>query len=86
LATDALIIQLSGVILPNHKARTHRLDLKAQNIRRADWALASLAVLARLEKAIRTEMLEAAITLKFKGKTLTSSLDLIRRVEIGEAV
>lgn len=86
LATDALIIQLSGVILPKHKARTHRLDLKAQNIRRPDWALASLAVLARLEKAIRTEMLEAAIRLKFKGKTLTASLDLIRRVETGGGV
>jgi pyruvate/2-oxoacid:ferredoxin oxidoreductase beta subunit/Pyruvate/2-oxoacid:ferredoxin oxidoreductase gamma subunit len=86
LSKDALIIQTSGVTLPNNKARIHRVDLKAQNIRRPDWALASLAVLARLEKAIRTEMLEAALKIRFKGKTLTSSLDLIRRVEIGEGV
>ena len=86
LSKDALIIQTSGVTLPNNKARIHRVDLKAQNIRRPDWALASLAVLARLEKAIRTEMLEAALKIRFKGKTLTSSLDLIRRVEIGKGV
>ena len=86
LSKDALIIQISGVTLPNNKARIHRVDLKAQNIKRPDWALASLAVLARLEKAIRTEMLEAALKIRFKGKTLTSSLDLIRRVEIGEGV
>ena len=86
LAKDALIIQVSGVTLPNSKARIHRADLKAQNIRRTDWALASLAVMAKLEKAIRTEMLEAALKIKFKGKTLTSARDLIRGVEIGEGV
>lgn len=86
LSKDALIIQISGVTLPNNKARIHRVDLKAQNIRRPDWALASLAVLARLEKAIRTEMLEAALKIRFKGKTLTSSMDLISRVEIGEGI
>ncbi|MCK5417804.1 MAG: hypothetical protein KAI93_04840, partial [Desulfobacterales bacterium] len=64
----------------------HRVDLKAQSIKRTDWALASLAVLAKLEKVLRPEMLEAALKIKFKGKTLTSSLDLIGRVEIGEWV
>jgi pyruvate/2-oxoacid:ferredoxin oxidoreductase beta subunit/Pyruvate/2-oxoacid:ferredoxin oxidoreductase gamma subunit len=86
LAKDALIIQISGVTLPANKADIHRLDLKAQSIKRTDWALASLAVLAKLEKVLQPEMLEAALKIKFKGKTLTSSLDLIGRVEIGEWV
>ncbi|MCK5203046.1 MAG: hypothetical protein KAR15_04200, partial [Desulfobacterales bacterium] len=59
---------------------------KAQSIKRTDWALVSLAVLAKLEKVLRPEMLEAALKIKFKGKTLTSSQDLIGRVEIGEWV
>ena len=86
LAKEALIIQVSGVTLPNSIGRIHRVDLKSQRIGRTDWALASLAVLAKMEKAIRIEMLEAALKIRFKGKTLTSALDLVRRVEIGEAV
>ena len=84
LAKDALIIQISGVTIPASKARIHQIDLKKLGIKRADWALASLAVLARLEKVIRTEMLEAALKIRFKGKALTSSLDLIARVEISK--
>ena len=84
LAKDALIIQISSVTIPSSKARIHQIDLKKLGIKRADWALASLAVLARLEKVIRTEMLEAALKIRFKGKALTSSLDLIARVEISK--
>ena len=86
LTKDALIIQISGVTLPASNAGIHRVDLKAQSIRHTDWALASLAVLAKLEKVTRPEMLEAALKIRFKGKTLTSSLDLIGRVEISEWV
>jgi len=86
LAKDALIIQISGVTLPASKADIHRVDLKAQGIKRTDWALASLAVLAKLEKVIRPEMLQAALKIRFKGKAVTSSMDLIGRVEIGEWV
>jgi pyruvate/2-oxoacid:ferredoxin oxidoreductase beta subunit len=86
LAKEALIIQIGGVTLPASKANIHRVDLKAQSIKRTDWALASLAVLAKLEKVIRPEMLEAALKIRFTGKAVTSSLGLIGRVEIGEWV
>jgi pyruvate/2-oxoacid:ferredoxin oxidoreductase beta subunit len=84
LTKDALIIQISGVKLPASKARIHPVDLKKLGIKRSDWALASLAVLAKLKRVIQPEMLKAALEIRFQGKTLTSALDMIARVEIGK--
>jgi Pyruvate/2-oxoacid:ferredoxin oxidoreductase gamma subunit len=85
LAKDALIIQIGGVNLPASKARIHRVDLKAQGVKPPDWALASLAVLAKLKKVIHPQMLEAALKVRFKGKALASALQLIKQVKIGKA-
>jgi len=74
------------VTITASKARIHLVDLKDQGIKGPDRALASLAVLAKLKKVIRPEMLEAALKVRFKGKALKSSLELIDRVEIGEWV
>ncbi|MDX1708721.1 MAG: thiamine pyrophosphate-dependent enzyme, partial [Desulfobacterales bacterium] len=80
LAEDALIIQISGVALPASKARVHCVDLKAQGIKSPDWALASLAVLAKLDRIISPDMLKAALKLKFKGKSYRAALEIIHRI------
>jgi pyruvate/2-oxoacid:ferredoxin oxidoreductase beta subunit/Pyruvate/2-oxoacid:ferredoxin oxidoreductase gamma subunit len=85
LAKDALIIQVSGVSLPASKARIQRVDLKAQGVKPPDWALASLAVLAKLKTVIQPQMLEAALKIRFKGKALASALQLVTQVKIGKA-
>jgi pyruvate/2-oxoacid:ferredoxin oxidoreductase beta subunit len=84
LAKDVLIIQISGTTVPASNARIHLIDLKDQGIKRTNWALASLAVMAKLKKVIRSEMLAAALKMRFKGKTLESSLKLIHKVKIGQ--
>ena len=84
LTKDALIIQTNGVSLPASRARIHQVDFKNQGIRGMDWALASLAVLARLKVVIHFQMLEAALKARFKGKVLDSALDLIKQVKIGK--
>lgn len=78
LTPKSLIIQISGVNLPDSKARIHPVDLKARGIKRPDWALASLAVLAKLERVISVDMLMTAIKLKFKGDTRQSALALVK--------
>jgi hypothetical protein len=83
LTKEVLIIQTSGVSLPSSKARIHQVDFKNQGIKRMDWALASLAVLARLKIVIHPQMLEAALKARFKGNVLDSALDLVKQVEIG---
>ena len=79
LAKDALIIQISGVTIPASKARIHQIDLKKLGIKRADWALASLAVLASLNRIISVKMLKAALKLKFKGKSYQAALEIVDR-------
>jgi len=79
LAKDALIIQISGVTLPASKARIHQVDLKHLGIKRTDWALASLAVMAKLNRIMSAEMLKAALKLKFKGKNYQTALEIISR-------
>jgi len=83
LDSNTLILLPRGVQIPAGKARIHHLDLHSQKIKKTDWALASLGVLAKLGQIISTEMLEAALEIKFKDKILADSLELIRKVAPG---
>jgi pyruvate/2-oxoacid:ferredoxin oxidoreductase beta subunit/Pyruvate/2-oxoacid:ferredoxin oxidoreductase gamma subunit len=80
LAKDALVIQISGVTLPASRAHIHQVDFKKLGIKRTDWALASLAVLAKLNRIISAEMLKAALKFKFKGKNYQAALEIISRL------
>ncbi len=76
-----LIIHAKGVDLPPCDANVFKIDFKAQKIRPHDWALASVAIMAKMNRVINLKMLKAALEFKFKGKILESALDLINRVE-----
>ena len=81
LTPKSLIIQITGVSLPDSKARVHRVDFKARGIKRTDWALASLGVLAGLNCVISVDMLMSALKLKFKGDTRQVAMDLIKKLD-----
>ncbi len=85
MAKKTLIIQISGVSVPTSKARIHCVDLKALGVKRPDWALASLAVLAKLKQIITPQMLEAALKIRFKSNALDSSLNLVKKVTTDKA-
>ena len=82
LDDKTLVIQASDVELPETSARVMTIDFKAQKIKSYDRALASLAILARMNQVITFEMLETALENRFGKKVLDSALALIRRVEI----
>ncbi len=84
LGKKALVVQIDGVSVPHSKARIHAVDLKDQGIKRPDWALASLAVLAAMKRVITPQMLEAALRGRFKGKALDASLNLIKQITTGK--
>lgn len=77
----ALILLATGVEVPPCKAHIHHMDLKSQKVRKPDWALAALGVLAKIGQIISPEMLAAALAIRFKNKILKSSLELLRKVE-----
>ena len=78
LEEDTLVVKIEGIEIPACKAQIHAVDLKALGIKKPDWALASLAILATQGQIISLEMLTAALKIRFKGKVLENSLGLIR--------
>ena len=82
LDSRTLILQATGVTLPQCKARVQPADFKSLGIKKQDWALASLAMLAKLEQVINRTMLEAALCIRFKGNALEASRELIQQIEI----
>jgi len=81
LDENTLIIRIKGVDIPDTQATVFDIDLKGRGFKNQDWALASLAVMARLNKVISFEMLNAAIKHVFKDKVLESALNLVNRAE-----
>ena len=70
LKPEALVILAAGLDLPEHKAQAVTADFKAWGIKRNDWALASLAVLAAQGRVLSKEMLEAGFEKRFRGDVL----------------
>ena len=84
LDSDAIVLQADGVEVPTCSARIHPMDLKIRGIKKPDWALASLGVMAGLGKIISPAMLAAALKIRFKGNTLDTALELVRQIESSE--
>ncbi len=78
---DTLIIQIPGVTLPPSRANIHQADLKAQKIKPAEWATAAIAILAKHERVLTLQMLQAALEIRFKEKVLKAAQELVARVK-----
>jgi len=81
LDEKTLIFQVPEVTIPSCKATIMSIDFKAQGIKSLDWALASLAILAKLNKIISYKMLQSALKVRFKDSALSVALDLVDRVQ-----
>ncbi len=79
---ETLVLHIPDVEVPSCKAKVLPMDLKAQGIKGQDWALASLAVLAKLNRVINLEMLKSALDFRFKDKVLFSAKELVNRVQV----
>jgi len=82
LQSDTLVVQIDGVELPGSRARIQKVNLNAQGIKKSDWALAALGLLAKFGRAISIEMLESAIKAKFKDQNRENSLALVNQVDL----
>jgi len=56
------------------------IDFKNLKIKKQDWALASLGVLAKNEKALNKDMLESAVKLRFNEKVYNIAMETINKV------
>lgn len=80
LGKNALVIKASGVNLPQTAATVQTVDFKAQKVKAQDWALASLALLAKKERIINLDMLKAALAARFNQGVLEAAVDLVARI------
>ncbi len=77
LSEKTLVLQAAGVEIPETKAEVVLVDYKEKGIKKPDWALASLAVLAGINRVLSPEMLKASLEERFKGQVLESALATI---------
>lgn len=80
LEKDALIIAAEGLDIPPTKAEVIRIDFKARKIKSTDWALASLAVLAKRNICLNMDMLKSGLAARFKNKVLANALSLVESI------
>jgi 2-oxoglutarate/2-oxoacid ferredoxin oxidoreductase subunit beta len=77
LSEGTIVLKAKETELPPTPAKVTEVDFKALKIKPQDWALASLAWLANRNAGLSREMLTSAIALRFKGKVLESSMEIV---------
>jgi hypothetical protein len=64
------VLKAAGVDLPATTAEVLEIDFKAHKVKSRDWALAAIVQLARTNRMLSMDMLNASLELRFKGKVL----------------
>ncbi|OQX21719.1 MAG: 2-oxoglutarate synthase [Desulfobacteraceae bacterium IS3] len=78
LDESAIVILAGGVDIPPCNANIYPADF---GINSQDFALAALTMLAKLKKAVHTDMLDAGLRLRFKPPVLDAALNIIRSLK-----
>ena len=80
LSEDAFILKEKSVEIPETKARVEEIDYRAMKIKRQDWALASLAIIAKKGLAINREMLFFAMENRFNEKVYKIAMETVNKI------
>jgi hypothetical protein len=78
LAPTATVIKAGDVDIPATDAHVVAVDFKQRKIRPPDRALGALAIMAAADGVISTQMLEAALRIRFTGEVLENALALVK--------
>ncbi|MBM3302815.1 MAG: 2-oxoacid:acceptor oxidoreductase family protein [Deltaproteobacteria bacterium] len=68
ISCDALVLQAVGIEIPATAAELVQVDFRAMGLKRSDWALAALCLLARMNRVVSRDMLRASLEMRFKDK------------------
>lgn len=71
---DTFVLVDSRVEIPDCRGTILSIDFKGKKIKRQDMAMAALSLLAQQKSLISPDMLEAALRIRFQGKTLEGVL------------
>ena len=81
LTADSLVIADGEVNIPETRAEVVRVDFKGRGVKKADRALAALAVAADMKRVLHRDMLCAALEERFSGQVLRAALGVVRGME-----
>ncbi len=77
LKTDTFVVKEKSVDIPRTPADVVEVDFQKLKIKKHDWALASLGIMAKKEKAINREMLKLALRSRFNEKQYLNSMKIV---------
>ncbi len=80
LSADTFVLKEASVTIPDTPAQVEEIDFKPLKIRKPDWALASLGILAKKELVITRDMLESALKSRFNDKVYNLAMETINKV------
>ena len=79
LKPDTFVLKEKSVAIPDTKADVIEIDFRKLKIKKQDWALASLGVLAKNNKAVNKQMLESALKTRFNEKVYHIAMETINK-------
>lgn len=80
LPSSTYVLKEKSVAIPATSAEVHEIDFTGYAIKKQDWALASLAVLAGKEKVFTKKMLEYALKCRFNQQTYFKALETVEKI------
>ena len=80
LSPDTYVLKEASVAIPGTPAQVEEIDFKAMKIKKTDWALASLAVLAKHEIVLNKDMLVFALKSRFNEKVFNLSMETVEKI------
>ena len=80
LKPGAFVLKEKSVDIPQTHAEVIEIDFKQLKIKKQDWALASLGVMAKNKKAINKEMLDYALKSRFNETVYQIAMQTIEKI------
>ncbi len=79
LGPDTFLLKEKSVAIPETRANVIEIDFKALKIKKQDWAMASLGVIAGKKQGITLEMLDFALKAKFKPAVYDIAMQTVKK-------
>ncbi len=81
LKTDTIILKEKDVKIPQTAAKIIDINFKQMGIKKLDWALAGLGIMAANNKALNNRMLKCALTSRFSEPHRKNALEVIEKTK-----
>ncbi|WP_022664312.1 thiamine pyrophosphate-dependent enzyme [Desulfospira joergensenii] len=80
LAPSTFVLKEKSVTIPETPARVEEIDFKALKIKKQDWALASLGLIAARNIAVTKDMLTLALKSRFNDKVFGLAMETVEKM------